>query len=408
MAAPQRPSPQPSPADAGEGARIPRSIWALGFVSMLMDISSELIHSLLPVFMVGTLGASVFMLGLIEGAAEATALIVKVFSGALSDWVGKRKPLAVIGYGLGALAKPLFAIATTSGMVLAARLIDRTGKGIRGAPRDALVADLAPSALRGAAFGLRQSLDTVGAFLGPLLAIALMLLWANDIRAVFAVAVVPALLAVALLCVGVREPARAPGAARSNPIARANLRRLSAAYWWVVGVGAAFTLARFSEAFLVLRAAQGGLPLAWTPLVLVGMNLVYALSAYPLGKLSDRMSHTTLLALGVAVLVAADLLLAYSDGWAWVGAGIALWGLHMGLTQGLLARMVADTAPEDLRGTAYGLFNLVSGAAMLFASVVAGLLWDQFGAPVTFLGGVCFGVLALLGLVLRSTLTSER
>ncbi|MEQ1515455.1 MAG: MFS transporter [Usitatibacteraceae bacterium] len=387
--------------------RIPPAIWALGFVSLLMDISSELIHSLLPVFMVASLGASAFAVGLIEGAAEATALIVKVFSGALSDYWGKRKPLAVMGYGLGALSKPFFALASTVDLVLAARLMDRVGKGIRGAPRDALVADLAPQQLRGAAFGLRQSLDTVGAFLGPLLAMALMLLWANDFRAVFWIAVIPAFLSVALLLFGVQEPEKPPQPKRVNPIKRENLRRLSKSYWWVVAIGGVFTLARFSEAFLVLRAHEGGLALALTPLVLIGMNAVYALAAYPFGKLSDSMSHTRLLACGLAVLIAADCVLAYSNHWTWMSLGVALWGLHLGLTQGLLATMVADTAPEDLRGTAYGFFNLIGGAAMLFASGVAGFIWDRLGASFTFLAGTLLCAAALLLIVVAPEIIRE-
>lgn len=378
--------------------QIPSGIWILGFVSMLMDISSEMIHSLLPLFMVTTLGASAFAIGLIEGLAEATALIVKVFSGTLSDYLGKRKGLAVFGYALGALTKPLFALAPSLGIVLTARLLDRVGKGIRGAPRDALVADITPAHLRGAAFGLRQSLDTLGAFLGPLLAVGLMLLWANDFRAVFWVAVIPGILAIALLLFGLREPAHRQGDKRMNPIRRENLKRLGASYWWVVVIGAVFTLARFSEAFLVLRAQQGGIPMALVPLVMVAMNLVYALSAYPFGKLSDRMSHTRLLAFGLLVLIAADLTLASSNHWGAVLAGVALWGVHMGMTQGLLAAMVADTAPADLRGTGYGFFNLVSGLAMLAASVVAGLLWDRLGASVTFHAGAAFCVMALAGL----------
>lgn len=381
------------------GTRIPPAIWALGFVSLLMDISSELIHSLLPVFLVTSLGASALVVGLIEGAAEATALIVKVFSGALSDYWGKRKPLALLGYGLGAVSKPLFALATSSGLVLAARLMDRIGKGIRGAPRDALVADIAPLELRGAAFGLRQSLDTVGAFLGPLLAMGLMLAWANDFRAVFWVAVIPAFLAVALLFFGVQEPEAKRGQSAVNPIRRENLRRLTAAYWWVVVIGAVFTLARFSEAFLILRAQEGGLPVAFAPLVLIGMNVVYAAAAYPFGKLSDRMSHAKLLALGLATLIGADLALAYSDHWTWVWTGITLWGLHLGMTQGLLATMVADAAPADLRGTAYGFFNLVSGVAMLAASALAGFLWDRFGAAQTFIVGAAFSALALAAIL---------
>lgn len=368
---------------------------------MLMDISSEMVHSLLPLFMVTTLGASASAVGLIEGLAESTALIVKIFSGVLSDYLGKRKGLAVFGYALGALTKPLFALAPSIGVVFTARLLDRVGKGIRGAPRDALVADIAPPNLRGAAFGLRQSLDTVGAFLGPLIAVVLMLLWSSDFRSVFWVAVIPGLLAVGLLLVGLREPEQLRTGKRVNPIQRQHLKRLGRSYWWVVGIGAAFTLARFSEAFLVLRALQGGTPVALVPLVMVAMNLVYAVSAYPFGKLSDQMRHTTLLSLGLVVLIAADLVLAASNHWSVVLAGVALWGIHMGMTQGLLATMVADTSPSDLRGTGYGFFNLMSGLAMLVASVVAGLLWDDFGASITFYAGAGFSVMALLALAYR-------
>jgi MFS family permease len=383
--------------------QIPSGVWVLGFVSMLMDISSEMIHSLLPMFMVTVLGTSAFTVGLIEGMAEATALIVKVFSGALSDYLGKRKGLAVFGYALGALTKPLFAMASSTGVIITARLLDRVGKGVRGAPRDALVADITPANIRGAAFGLRQSLDTVGAFLGPLLAVGLMLLWANDFRAVFWVAVVPGLMAVALLLFGVREPEHHEGQRKSNPIRRENLARLGSAYWWVVVIGAVFTLARFSEAFLVLRAQQSGIAMALVPLVMVAMNVVYSVSAYPFGKLSDRMSHSKLLALGLGVLIAADLVLANSSHWASVLAGVALWGVHMGMTQGLLATMVADTAPADLRGTAYGFFNLMSGMAMLVASGFAGWLWDAYGASSTFYSGAVFSMLALMGVGLKNS-----
>lgn len=383
----------------GSAKRIPAGVWALGFVSLLMDVSSEMIHSLLPLFMVGVLGASALAVGIIEGIAESTALIVKVFSGALSDYLGKRKGLAIAGYALGAVSKPLFAIAPNISTVLCARFIDRIGKGVRGAPRDALVADIAPPEVRGAAFGLRQSLDTVGAFVGPLLAVGLMLLWANDFRRVFWVAMIPGLLAVALLVFGVREPPHHESRKRVNPIQKENLRRLGTAYWWVVAVGAVFTLARFSEAFLVLRAQQGGIPVALVPLVMVVMNLVYAGSAYPFGQLSDRVSHKRLLAWGLVVLIAADLVLALGNHWSTVLAGMALWGVHMGMTQGLLATMVADTAQPELRGTAFGFFNLVSGVAMLVASVVAGLLWDRLGASYTFHAGAAFALLALAGLV---------
>jgi MFS family permease len=366
-----------------------------------MDISSEMIHSLLPLFLVTSLNASSLTIGLIEGVAEATALIVKIFSGAISDYWQKRKGLALLGYSLGALSKPLFAIAASSGMVLSARFLDRIGKGIRGAPRDALVADITPAEIRGAAFGLRQSLDTVGAFLGPLLAVTLMLLWANDFRAVFWVAAIPGLLAVLVLLFGVHEPQHTKQTHRSNPIRRENLLRLDKAYWQVVIIGAIFTLARFSEAFLVLRAQQSGLAIAWVPLVMVAMNIVYAISAYPFGKLSDRISPNQLLVHGLLALIAADLLLASSTSWQVLLAGVALWGMHMGMTQGLLAKMVADTAPADLQGTAFGFFNLVSGFAMLIASVLAGLLWDEFGAAMTFMTGAAFCLLTLLALMLQ-------
>ena len=375
--------------------QMPGGIWVLGFVSMLMDISSEMIHSLLPLFMVTSLGASVFAVGLIEGLAESTALVVKVFSGALSDYLGKRKGLAVLGYALGALSKPLFALSTSLGGVVTARLMDRVGKGIRGAPRDALVADIAPAHLRGSAFGLRQALDTVGAFVGPLLAVALMLAWSNDFRAVFWVAAAPGALAVALLFFGLHEPSRDRTEERTNPIVRANLARLGVGYWWVVLAGAVFTLGRFSEAFLVLRAQQIGIPIAMVPLVMVAMNAIYAASAYPFGKLSDRVSHRRLLGLGLVVLVAADLVLASGDSRTGLLVGVALWGIHMGMTQGLLATMVADTAPPELRGTAYGVFNLVSGLALLVASVLAGIVWDRFGAAWTFYVGAAFCAVAL-------------
>jgi MFS family permease len=382
--------------------RLPTGIWVLGFVSLLMDVSSEMIHSLLPLFMVTVLGTSTTAVGFVEGLAESLALMVKVFSGTLSDYLGKRKALAVFGYALGAATKPLFALASSLDVVLTARLLDRIGKGIRGAPRDALVADIAPFHLRGAAFGLRQALDTVGAFLGPLLAIVLMLLWANDFRAVFWVAVIPGALSATLLLFGVQEPMTRRDQGTTNPIHWDNLLRLGPAYWWIVGIGSIFTLARFSEAFLVLRAQQGGIPVAWTPLILVAMNLVYAGSAYPFGRLADTMSHAQLLVFGLLVLMGADLVLAWHDHWGVILSGVCLWGLHLGITQGLLATMIADSAPVDLRGTAYGLFNLASGLGVLIASILAGILWDRFGPSVTFYAGAVFCGLTILGVVVHS------
>lgn len=382
--------------------RIPRTVWALGLVSLFMDLSSEIIHALLPLFLTTTLGVSVAMVGLIDGIAEATASISKVFSGYISDRIGRRKPLILLGYGLGALSKPLFALAGTAPVVLGARFADRIGKGLRGAPRDALVADVTPAAIRGRAFGLRQSLDTVGAFAGPLLAIGLMAAFANDMRLVFWVAVVPAILAVLCVIFGVEERVdHAVAKPERPPIAFADLKRLERPFWGVVALGVIFTLARFSEAFLILKASSEGLPLTYAPTVLVVMNVVYALGAYPAGIASDRVSARILVGWGLACLILADLVLALASGLAAAFAGIALWGLHMALTQGLLAKLVADRAPPELRGSAFGMFNLAAGVAMLISSALAGLLWDRFGASSTFFAGAGFATLALIGLALK-------
>ena len=379
---------------------IPSGVWALGFVSMLMDVSSEMIHALLPVYLVTVLGTSMVTVGVIEGIAEATASITKIFSGALSDWLGKRKLLAVIGYGLAAFTKPVFPLAPSVSWLIGARFVDRVGKGIRGAPRDALVADIAPAHLRGASFGLRQSLDTVGAFLGPLLGIGLMWWTDDNFKAVFWIAVVPAFLAFALMIVAVREPPRPEGLRKvHNPINLAEIKRLGASYWWVVGIATVFTLARFSEAFLILRAQNVGLPITLVPAVLVVMNVVYALAAYPAGVASDRMNRTTLLIVGLVLLMAADLALALLPSIGGVALGVVLWGFHMGLTQGLFATLVADASPPELRGTAYGFFNLLTGVAMLVASVMAGALWDATGPEGTFVAGACFAFLSLAGLL---------
>ena len=374
---------------------IPRGVWALGFVSLLMDVSSEMIHALLPVFLVSVLGASVTAVGLLEGTAEAVASITKVFSGTVSDWLGKRKLLTVLGYGLAALTKPLFALAPTAGWVFAARGLDRVGKGIRGAPRDALIAELTPVAVRGTAFGLRQTLDTVGAFAGPLLAIALMAATADSFRTVFWLAALPALASVTVLVLFVREPPREPTrGAVARPRLAALVGTLGARFWWLVLVAALFTLARFSEAFLILKVSDIGLSAGYVPAVLVVMNVAYAGSAYPAGWLSDRINRWGVLAVGAALLIGADLVLAFGDSIVSAGIGIALWGLHMGFTQGLLATLVADAARAEQRGTAFGVFNLAIGIALLAASVLAGVLWDRGGPQLTFLAGAALTALA--------------
>ena len=378
---------------------LPRAVWALGLTSLFMDTSSELIHGLLPVFLVVTLGASATALGVIEGIAESTAQITRVFSGWLSDALGRRKALTVAGYGLAAATKPLFPLANSIGLVLVARFVDRIGKGIRGAPRDALVADLTPPEKRGEAFGLRQSLDTVGATLGPAAAIALMYLFNDDIRTVLWFAVIPAVLAVVVLVLGVEEPARAQGKARA-PLRAKEIGQLPSAYWLVIIAGTVFTLARFSEAFLVIRARDGGLALAWAPAVIAVMSLIYAASAYPAGKLQDRIGARPLLLSGLVALIAADLLLAFGPTLLAIFLGICLWGLHMGLTQGVLAALIAETAPERLRGTAFGLFGLINGLAALLASILAGLLWDRIGASATFVAGAAFAAISFAAFLL--------
>jgi MFS family permease len=384
----------------GKWRALPTGIWALGFGSLFMDISSEMIHSLLPVFMVTVLGASMVTVGVIEGIAEATAAILKVFSGALSDYLGKRKFLMILGYGLAAFTKPIFPLAASIGWVFPARFVDRIGKGIRGAPRDALIADITPAPLRGAAYGLRQALDSAGALLGPLLAVVFMIWLADDIRAVMWIAVVPAFIAVALLMIYVRDPERthATGDVKS-PLARANIKRLPLRYWLVVLLGAVFTLARFSDAFLVLRAQDIGLALGYVPVVMVVMNVFYAGAAYPAGAAADRFHPRTLLLIGLALLIVADMVLAAARDALGVFAGVALWGLHMAFTQGLLSKLVADTVPTQLRGTGFGIFNLVSGGALLLASVLAGVLWSAIGPAATFLAGAGFAALAAIGLL---------
>jgi MFS family permease len=380
-------------------AQLPGGIWALGFVSLFMDISSEMIHGLLPVFLTSVLGASTEMVGLIEGVGEATASISKLLSGWVSDKLGKRKVLTVIGYGLATLSKPLFALAMTPLAVLAARFSDRVGKGIREAPREAMVGDMVRTGLRGAAYGLRQALDTVGAFVGPLIAIALMATLHDNFRLIFWLALIPGLISVVVLLVAVREPPREPVATWA-PLKCSDLRTLGTSYWVVVGMGAVLTLARFSEAFLILRAQGAGLSLALAPLVLVIMNIVYSLSAYPLGALSDKIDRKLILVTGFATLIVTDIVLALAPNLFAVMAGVALWGLHMGMTQGLLAALVADEAPAKLRATSFGVFNFVSGIALLLASLIAGALWEIVGPSATFMAGAAFAAIGLLGIAL--------
>jgi MFS family permease len=398
---PGSPAPTPTPTSTRRVWRsLPAGVWAMGFASLCMDTSSELIHSLLPLFMVTTLGASMVTVGLVEGLAEAVASVMKVFSGSLSDRLGNRKLLMVAGYGLAALTKPVFPLASSMPWILTARVVDRLGKGIRGAPRDALVADLTPPSLRGAAYGLRQALDSVGAIAGPLLAVGLMIWWTNDVRAVLWVATIPAGLAVVVLVLRVREPGRGIPLDRvARPSLVAGARRLPGRFWLVALLGAVMTLARFSEAFLVLRAQDVGLPVGQVPWVMVVMNVFYAGSAYPLGAAADRVPPRRMLLAGMVLLMAADGVLALAVSPLPAFAGAALWGLHLGFTQGLLSKLVAEAAPARALGTAFGVFHLVTGGAVLLASVLAGGLWARLGPAATFFAGAGIAAVAAIGLL---------
>lgn len=367
----------------------------LGFVSLFMDLSSELIHSLLPIWMVSTLGATALTVGIVEGISEATALLVKVFSGAVSDFFGRRKLPILIGYGLAAFTKPLFPLAASIETVFVARFLDRVGKGIRGAPRDALIADVAPAEIRGACFGLRQSMDTIGAFIGPLVAVLLLILFEDRIEPVLWVAVLPAAVAVLVIVFGIDEPSYdSTKPTFHSPLNFDALKQFDSQYGWIVLLGAMFTLARFSEAFLVLRAQQVGIGVTWLPLIMVLMSFVYALSAYPVGIVSDRIDKSNLLMVGLGFLMVADILLAQTESVSSLLFAMALWGCHMGFSQGILATMVAENAPAGLKGIAFGFFNFVSGFFMLIASVLAGWLWDRWGAEWTFYGGASFAAIA--------------
>ena len=392
-------------------ASIPSTVWILGFVSLLMDISSEMVQTLLPLYLVAGLGASAMMVGFIEGLSVAIATVTKLFSGVISDWTGRRKPLAVAGYGLAAISKLIFPLATTAGGIVMAKAIDRVGKGIRGTPRDALIADVTPPEIRGAAFGLRKSLDTVGGFVGPLIAIGLMLVTGGNIITIFWIAAIPAFIAVALLIFGIREPETPPKRplARSKGFPRfADAGKLNATVWIVIAVASILTMARFREAFLLLKAQEAGFAAAWVPITMVVMPAVYGLTAYPVGALSDRLGRKGLLAASLGFLIVADLVIAQSTTIYPFLAGIVLWGLHMGFSQGILATLIADTAPGHLKGTAFGMFNVITGLVMLVGNIGAGWLWESYGSSATFLAGAILSAVALLSLALLPGIAARK
>jgi len=374
--------------------RIPRTVWVLGFVSLLMDISSEMIHALLPLFMAGTLGASAIWIGLVEGIGEGTALIAKVFSGVVADRFGHKKRLVFAGYFLGVISKPVFALAGSMPVVLAARFFDRIGKGLRGAPRDAIVADVTDESIRGAAYGLRQSLDAAGAFVGPLLAALLLLLWTEELRSIFWIALIPGAACLALILFGVED--NVTPTVNTKHIAWKDLKIvITPAFVQLVILGTLFSLARFSNAFIVLRAADIGIEHAWIPMTVVLMNIAFSLSSYPFGKLADKLNPMKLLALGMVLLALANLLFAYAANYRILAAGIVLFGMHLGATQGIFSTIISEIAPSEVRATAFGIFNFFSGLALLASGLVAGSLWEYMGAQYCFGGGVVFALITL-------------
>lgn len=374
--------------------RIPRTVWVLGFVSLLMDISSEMIHALLPLFMAGTLGASAIWIGLVEGIGEGTALIAKVFSGVVADRFGHKKRLVFAGYFLGVISKPVFALAGSMPVVLAARFFDRIGKGLRGAPRDAIVADVTDESIRGAAYGLRQSLDAAGAFVGPLLATLLLLLWTEELRSIFWIALIPGAACLALILFGVED--NVTPTVNTKHIAWKDLKIvMTPAFVQLVILGTLFSLARFSNAFIVLRAADIGIEHAWIPMTVVLMNIAFSLSSYPFGKLADKLNPMKLLALGMVLLALANLLFAYAANYRILATGIVLFGMHLGATQGIFSTIISEIAPSEVRATAFGIFNFFSGLALLASGLVAGSLWEYMGAQYCFGGGVVFALITL-------------
>jgi MFS family permease len=378
------------------------NVAVLSLVSLFMGMSSAMIYGLLPVFLVTILGASMASVGVIEGLAEATTSLMKIFSGVISDWIGRRKPLVLLGYGLSAINKVLFPLADTAFTVLIARVADRVGKGIRDAPRDALLTDVTPSGIRGSGFGLRLALYTIGAVVGPLAAIGLMTLSGDDFRLVFWVALIPAFISVGILHVGIKEPPNQHSADDWRlPIRRADLARLAAPFWWAIVIASLFALARFSQAFLVLKAHDIGVDAAFVPMMLVLMHVIYSAAAYPFGVLSDYIDRRLQLVIGGVILISADLVLANAST-VWVTSlGAILWGLQMGVTQGLLSAVIADAAPENLRGTAFGIYDLAVGIATFIASAGAGTVWMLGGPMATFSIGAALAAATVFMLLLR-------
>ena len=364
--------------------RLPRQVAILGVISLLTAMSSAMVYGLLPVFLVKVLGASTASVGVIEGIAEAMMSLARIFSGRASDWMGRRKPLVLLGYAVSAVNKVMFPLAGTVSIVFAARVIDRIGKGLRDAPRDAFMTDVTPAKVRGSGFGLRLAFYTTGFVIGPLAAMEVMQLSGDNFRLVFWLAVIPAVLAIIILIFGITEHASTKFVPRPLLLRRSEFALFTGAFWWAIAVASLLSLARFSYAFLILKAYGIGVDAAYVPIVLVLMHLVYAAAAYPFGVLADHMDRRLQLGIGAAILIAADMVLATANvGWmAAIGAG--LWGLQMAATQGLLSASVADAAPEELRGTAFGIYDMSVGLATFVASAAAGALWMVGGSPLAF------------------------
>jgi MFS family permease len=376
-------------------ARLGRNVLALAAVSLLTDVASDMTYPLLPLFLATTLGASATAVGAIEGAAESTAALLKLASGWLSDRVSRRKPLVLAGYGIASLIRPLIGLAQSVTQVLGIRVTDRIGKGIRTAPRDALVADSVDPAIRGRAFGFHRAADHAGAVIGPLLAFALLRWGGLEVRQIFLLTAIPGALAVLALLVGVREvPREMPEASRKLDL-RAPLGRR---FWSFLAVLLVFTLGNSTDAFLLLRARDLGIDAALIPILWALLHVVKSLSSTPGGALSDRIGRKPLLVAGWILYAAVYFALARADA-AWQAwALFAVYGIYFGLTEGVEKALVADLVPEDRRGAAFGWYNLALGIAALPASLIFGTIWDRAGAPAAFGFGAAMALAAAIGI----------
>jgi MFS family permease len=377
--------------ESGRGWPLSRNVWVAGWVSFFMDVSSEMVYPLVPLFLSSTLGVSKSVVGLIEGIAEATASLLKLFSGVIADRFGKNKLLMGFGYGISTASRPILALASGWGMVFLARFTDRAGKGIRTAPRDAIIAASTPPGQLGLAFGFHRALDTAGAVVGPAVALAILAVWAADFRLVFWLSVVPGVLAVALIVWFIE----ADGRVRPAQAALAwSLRGFDDRFWEFLLVIGLFSLGNSSNAFLILKAEQVGTSPAWISGIYVGYNALYALMSVPGGLLADRVGMRRMIIVGLGLFAAVYAGIALASTPQQIAALFLCYGIYMGLTEGVQRAYLATLAPKERTATAFGLYHMVVGIAILPASLFAGVLWDTVGPAAPFLFGAGMAALA--------------